>query len=92
MEGNKWFSSALLRSEVRGQAGDPIDIARLINQNPLRKVNVAAEKSATVGDADLILRRFEVISASSFLRQPFCQLFARQKACAGKGGRPYGYG
>src|SRR5215469_7564236 len=62
VEGNWWFSTPLLESYVRTKPGDPIDIAKLnedlalLNQNPFRKVTIVAEKSATEGDTDLILR------------------------------------
>lgn len=61
-EGNRWFSTPLLESYVRIKPGDSIDIAKLnqdlaaLNQNPFRKVTIVAEKSATAGDTDLILR------------------------------------
>lgn len=61
-EGNRWFSTPLLESYVRTQPGDAIDVAKLnedlalLNQNPFRKVTIVAEKSATEGDTDLILR------------------------------------
>ncbi len=61
-EGNRWFSTPLLESYVRTKPGDTIDMAKLnedlglLNQNPFRKVTIAAEKSATEGDTDLILK------------------------------------
>lgn len=61
-EGNRWFSTPLLESYVRIKPGDTIDMVKLsadlalLNQNPFRKVTIAAEKSATEGDTDLILK------------------------------------
>src|ERR1700722_2682739 len=62
VEGNKWFSSDLLSSQVRISPGDPIDNSRLqedldrLNQNPFRQVAIVAEKSDTPGDTDLVLK------------------------------------
>jgi hemolysin activation/secretion protein len=62
VEGNRWFSSESILSQVRLAPGDPIDASRLqddlawINQNPFRQVSVVAEKSDTLGDTDLVLK------------------------------------
>jgi hemolysin activation/secretion protein len=62
VEGNEWFSSALLLGQVRLSPGDPIDDTRLeedlawLNQNPFRQVSLVAQKSDTPGETDLILK------------------------------------
>src|SRR5262249_10010472 len=62
VEGNRWFASDLLRNQLRLSPGDPIDAERLkqdlawLGQNPFREVQVVAEKSATPGDTDLVLK------------------------------------
>jgi hemolysin activation/secretion protein len=61
VRGNEWFSSDLLRGDVRAVPGDEIDAERLqedlawLNQNPFRSVTIVAEKSATPGASDLVL-------------------------------------
>jgi hemolysin activation/secretion protein len=61
VQGNHWFSSDLLRDQVRLAPGDAISGKSLqsdldwLNQNPFRQVTIVAEKSATPGDTDLAL-------------------------------------
>lgn len=61
VKGNEWFSSDLLRDQIRLQTGQPIseqdlnaDLAWL-SQNPFRTVTMVAEKSDTVGAVDFSL-------------------------------------
>ena len=62
VEGNRWFSSDLLRGEMRLQPQDPIDFAILksdlnrLSRNPFRSVNVVLERSDTIGDTDIALK------------------------------------
>ncbi len=60
-QGNQWFSDEVLLSKVRLATGDRINSRNLeddlaaLNQNPFRRVSIAAAKSAIPGDTDLIL-------------------------------------
>lgn len=62
VSGNDWFSSSVLRSEMRFKTGDPIDAAKLtndinwLNENDFRDVTVVAQKSDTPGDTDLVIQ------------------------------------
>ncbi|MDE2229873.1 MAG: ShlB/FhaC/HecB family hemolysin secretion/activation protein [Alphaproteobacteria bacterium] len=61
-EGNEWFSSDLLRGQLRLMPGGPINVDRLnddiawLNQNPFHQSTIIAEKSATPGATDLVLK------------------------------------
>ena len=61
VEGNRWFSSNLLKSEMELQPQDPIDFAILktdlnrLSRNPFRTVNAVLERSDTPGDTDIAL-------------------------------------
>lgn len=62
IEGNRWFSSDLLRGEMQLKPQDPIDFAILKNdlnhlsRNPFRSVNAVLERSDTPGDTDIALK------------------------------------
>jgi hemolysin activation/secretion protein len=62
VQGNEWFSSALLAEQVRAAAGDAIDARRLqediawLNQNPFREVSVLAQRGDAPATTDLVLR------------------------------------
>lgn len=61
VQGNEWFSSALLADQLRVAAGDMIDAKRLeedvawIIQNPFRTVNILAERGEAPATTDLVL-------------------------------------
>lgn len=62
VEGNRWFSSDLLRGEMQLQPQDPIDFAILksdlnrLSRNPFRSVNAVLERSDTPGNTDIALK------------------------------------
>jgi len=62
VEGNRWFSSDLLRDEMQLKPQDPIDFAVLKNdlnhlsRNPFRSVNAVLERSDTPGNTDIALK------------------------------------
>ena len=62
VEDNKWFSTDLLRDQIRMETGDPISAKSLnddlawLSQNPFRQVNLVAQKSAIPGAADFTLK------------------------------------
>ena len=62
IEGNKWFSSRLLKSKMALRPGSPIDFDILkgdlnrLNGNPFRQVGAVLERSDTPGDTDLDLK------------------------------------
>ena len=62
VQGNEWFSSALLAGQLRTAPGDTIDSKRLqddiawLNQNPFRAVNVVAEPGSAPATTDLTLQ------------------------------------
>ena len=62
VEGNKWFSSDILRGEMQLKPGDPIDFSilkddlNLLNRNPFRQVNAVLERSTVPGDTDIALQ------------------------------------
>ena len=61
VQGNQWFSSALIANALRVAPGDPIDAKRLqddiawLNQNPFRQVTVLAERGEAPATTDLVL-------------------------------------
>ena len=61
VEGNHWFSSESITSQLHLTSGQPIDASLLqedldwLNQNPFRQVSAVAEKSGTLGATDLVL-------------------------------------
>jgi hemolysin activation/secretion protein len=61
VEGNRWFSSESVTSQLHLAPGEPIDASQLqddldwLNQNPFRQVSVVAQKSDMVGATDLIM-------------------------------------
>lgn len=62
VEGNRWFSSAIIRGGLTQASGDPLDIVRLkhdldwLNHNPFRRVDVQLEKGEAVGATDVVLQ------------------------------------
>lgn len=62
VEGNKWFSSDILRGEMQLRPGSPIDFSTLkddlnrLNRNPFRQVNAVLERSSVPGDTDIALK------------------------------------
>jgi hemolysin activation/secretion protein len=61
-EGNRYFSSDVLASEVQSRPGEPINLNVLktdlntLNRNPFRSVNAVLEKSDTPGSTDVALK------------------------------------
>lgn len=61
-EGNRYFATDVLNSQVRSKAGEPIDLDVLktdlntLNRNPFRSVNAVLEKSDTPGSTDIALK------------------------------------
>ncbi len=75
VEGNKWFSSKLISSQIRLRPGDTLDEKKLksdlewVNSNPFREVSPSIEKGAQEGQTDLVLGvkdRFPVRVSAGF--------------------------
>ena len=62
VEGEKWFSAALIASAIRLQSGEIIasqallDDVAWINRNPFRQVDLVFTRSSNAGETDLVLR------------------------------------
>jgi len=73
VQGNKWFSTSLLRGEMHLRRGDPLVTSKLnedqewLNQNPFRRVEIIAEPSAVVGDSDLVLQTQDSFPLRAYL-------------------------
>lgn len=62
VEGNEWFSSDVLKSEMQLKSGEPIDFTVLkgdlnrLNRNPFRQVNAVLERGTAPGNTDIALK------------------------------------